>query len=144
MSKGQDRALERIVQTLHGCEAFKDHYRILSPLGVGGMGAVFLGVQKDLDRKVAIKCVERSAFGCDVDTRRFRREAAVLATLSHPGIVEVYTFGEAGPFLYIVSEFVEGSSLRQRLRQGAVPVGEACSIVVSVASAVQISPWIEI
>lgn len=112
-------------------------FEILQVLGEGGMGVVFLARQKDLGRRVAIKCLRSDVLGDDVGAARFRREAQVLARLRHPDIVEVYEVGEADALVYIVSEFVEGESLRQRMARGPCPPAEACALVGAVAGALE-------
>jgi len=108
-------------------------YQIEGVLGEGGMGIVFLARQTDLQRQVAVKCVVRSAFGDDVDVGRFRREAAILARLSHPGLGALYTVGDTEDMVYIVSEYVPAASLRKRLQSGRLSVAEACRVIVDVA-----------
>jgi serine/threonine protein kinase len=101
------------------------HYEIIAHLGSGGMGEVYLGYERELDRKVAIKVLPaRFAAGKDF-VRRFRAEAAAAAKLVHPNIVQIYYIGEDAGTHFFAMEYVEGESLarllprRKRLEIGA-------------------------
>src|SRR5262249_31307992 len=89
---------------------------VVEMIGHGGMGVVYKGRQPFLDRHVAIKLI-RPEFGGNDSEQRFIREARSLAKLRHPNIVTVFDFGKAGDLCYLVMEYVEGSSLRQRMIQ---------------------------
>jgi serine/threonine-protein kinase len=98
------------------------------------MGGVFLAEDSTLGRPVAIKLIsEKTAF--DGETRnRFLGEARAMATVEHPNVVRIYSFGEEPSGPYIVMEFIEGESLADRLRrEGRLAVGEALSIALQVA-----------
>jgi formylglycine-generating enzyme required for sulfatase activity/serine/threonine protein kinase len=98
-------------------------------LGKGGMGEVLLATDKRLDRKVAIKRILGDAARSKTAVSRFLTEAKSIAALNHPNIVQIYDYGRAkdGPFL--IMEYVDGNSLLDRCRQGAVPVEQAVSLV---------------
>src|SRR2546422_10865113 len=97
------------------------HYRILSKLGEGGMGAVYRATDTKLNRDVAIKVLPDS-FAQDPDRMaRFAREAQVLASLNHPNIAAIYGVEERA----LVLELVEGPTLAERIAQGAIPLDEA-------------------
>ncbi len=116
------------------------HLEILGLLGQGGMGAVYKARQPKLDRLVALKVLLRRrddgtsdpAFG-----ERFAREARALARLSHPAIVAVYEYGEAGGYPFLLMEYVDGLTLRQLLRRGKLAAGEALAIVPKICEALQ-------
>lgn len=109
------------------------HYRILSKLGEGGMGAVYRATDTKLARDVAIKVLP-DAFANDADRlSRFTREAQVLASLNHPNIAAVYGIEERA----IVMELVEGPTLADRLAQGVVPLNEALAIARQIAEALE-------
>jgi serine/threonine protein kinase/Tol biopolymer transport system component len=96
-----------------------DVYQLLAPIGRGGMGEVYLALDTRLGRKVAIKLLP-AAFTTDADRgRRFVREARAASALNHPNIITVHEIGEAatenGSLRYIVTEYVEGETLRQRM-----------------------------
>jgi eukaryotic-like serine/threonine-protein kinase len=89
------------------------HYKILSVLGRGGMGEVYLARDNRLDRKVALKILPPDLAANDDRMRRFMREAKATATLNHPNIAHVYEIGEAGGVNFIAMEFLDGQTLRQ-------------------------------
>lgn len=106
-------------------------------LGAGGMGAVYKARQPQLDRIVAIKILSSELADEPTFAERFNREARVLAKLNHPNIVGVFDFGTAGPFCYLVMEYVDGVNLRQALRTGGFSPDESLSLVQEVCSALQ-------
>ena len=108
-------------------------YAIERELGGGGMSRVFLAREAALDRRVAIKVLE--AQGARVDTERFRREVQLSARLSHPHIVPLLAAGEVDGLAYYVMPYVEGDSLRARLREGEMSIGEAIRLLRNVAAA---------
>ena len=110
-------------------------YRVVSLLGSGGMGEVYRARDRRLDRDVAIK-VLRETDSSDPDRlRRFEREAKAASALQHPGILTVFDVGSAGGVSYVVSELLEGVTLRQRLDEGALPPDLALEYAVQVADA---------
>src|SRR5258708_21859072 len=91
------------------------HYRIISAIGAGGMGEVYLAEDTKLDRKVAIKFLNRE-FSKDADKLgRFIQEAKAASALNHPNILTVYEIGETDDTNYIVTEFIDGKTLREHL-----------------------------
>jgi eukaryotic-like serine/threonine-protein kinase len=110
-------------------------YEIRSTLGVGGMGEVYRARDSRLNRDVAIKVLRRdSASGSSADLRgRFEREARAVAALNHPNIIAVYDFGIDAGQQYIVSELLEGESLRLLLKGKPVPVRRLIEIAAQVA-----------
>jgi len=91
------------------------HYRILKKIGAGGMGEVYLAEDTKLDRKVAIKFLNEE-FSKDADKlNRFIQEAKAVSALNHPNILTVYEIGENDDSNYIVTEFIEGKTLREHL-----------------------------
>lgn len=111
-------------------------YRIVSPLGSGGMADVYLAQDERLGRPVAVK-VLKARLAADVEfLERFRIEAQAAASLSHPSIVAVYDRGSADGVTYIAMEYVRGQSLKQRIRRdGALPSDEAVTTALAVLSA---------
>jgi hypothetical protein len=102
--------------------ALGTQYTIQRLLGRGGMGAVYLAVERSLERLVAIKVLAPDVAGASAYRERFRREARVAARLSHPNIVPLYAFGEARGLCYYVMGYVRGESLAERLkREGPLP-----------------------
>jgi hypothetical protein len=114
-------------------------YKIEGMLGQGGMGAVLLATDIRLDRRVAIKRILGEAAGNRMALNRFLTEAKAIAALNHPNIVQIYDYGRAkdGPFL--IMEFVDGGSLLDRCRDGAIPlesaVDLACQLCDGIAKA---------
>jgi serine/threonine-protein kinase len=109
------------------------HYRIVSKLGEGGMGAVYRAADTKLHREVAIKVLPE-AFARDPERMaRFEREARVLASLNHPNIASIYGVEEKA----LVMELVEGETLAERIAQGPMPLEEALAIAGQVADALE-------
>jgi tetratricopeptide (TPR) repeat protein/predicted Ser/Thr protein kinase len=86
-------------------------FEILSLIGTGGMGAVFLARQVSLDREVALKVISDISGARAKSLERFKREAKVLAKISHPNIVPIYEVGQQGPYSYFAMEYIKGVSL---------------------------------
>src|SRR5262247_2447824 len=119
------------------------HYQTLSLIGAGGMGRVYLAEDTRLGRKVALKLLP-AAFTQDKErVRRFKQEARAASSLNHPNILTIHEIGEAstgeGGAHYIVSEFVEGETLRAMLRSGGLGVGKATAIAEQVAGALSVA-----
>ena len=103
-------------------------YEIVAPLGAGGMGEVYRARDTKLGRDVALK-VLREAFARDTERMaRFQREAKVLASLNHPNIASIYGLEDSGPTHALVMELVEGPTLGDRIKSGAIPIDEALGI----------------
>jgi serine/threonine protein kinase len=91
-------------------------YEIRSKIGEGGMGEVYSALDRELDRSVAIKLLP-SEFTLDADRRsRFRQEAKAVSALNHPNIITIYEIGENEHGSYLATEFVEGRTLREVLK----------------------------
>ena len=115
-------------------------YRILWPLGRGGMGEVYLAYDTtDLKRNVALKFVAWEAENDPLIRSRLRLEANAAAGVDHPYICKIYEIGEFESKPYIAMEYVDGQTLRERLVSGAIPAGEgfswSCEIVEALAAA---------
>jgi eukaryotic-like serine/threonine-protein kinase len=111
-------------------------YEILGELGRGGMGVVYQARQLGLYRTVALKMVLTGIQADPKNLARFRAEAAAIARLQHPNIVQIYDVGEAAGRPYIVLEFVAGGSLAQHLQGTPQPVRPAAQVVEILARAV--------
>ena len=110
------------------------HYQILSLLGEGGMGQVYLAEDTKLHRKVSLKFLSTN-FGEDQERmRRFEQEARAASALNHPNILTIHEIGEAEGHRFIATEFIEGQTLRERLR-ASLDVDEALDIAIQIASA---------
>ena len=108
-------------------------YEILAPLGAGGMGEVYRARDPRLERDVAVKVLPEH-FVEDTDSlTRFQTEARAVAALSHPNIVAVYDMGQEGDRLFVVTELLEGETMRSRLRQGPLGARKAAEYAAQVA-----------
>lgn len=108
-------------------------YEIVAALGAGGMGEVYRARDPRLGREVAVKVLPPEV-ARDADRRaRFEREARAVAALSHPNILALHELGTEGEQLYVVTELLEGETLADRLRQGALPPRKAVEIAIAIA-----------
>ena len=112
-------------------------YEILEKIGAGGMGEVYVALDKPLDRRVAIKVLPEE-FVEDLErVARFEREAKLLASLNHPNIAVIHGFEEAMGKRFLVMELVEGETLAQRLSRGPQPVDEALEVCRQMAEGLE-------
>lgn len=109
------------------------HYRILSLLGEGAMGKVYLAEDMKLHRRVSLKFLSTN-FTEHEGLRRFEQEARAVSVLNHPNILTIHEFSEAEGHRFIATEFIEGRTLRERLQAG-LDLDEALEIAIQVASA---------
>src|SRR5262245_37533520 len=109
-------------------------YEITAPLGVGGMGEVYRASDPRLRRDVAIKVMPGSLAADPARLRRFEQEALAAASLNHANIHAVYDIGVHDAAPYIVSELLEGSTLREVLADGALPARKALDYAVQIAN----------
>src|SRR5262249_39932913 len=112
-------------------------YEVLEEVGRGGMGVIFRARQLDLNRIVALKMLRAGAESGGTALARLRAEAAAVARLQHPNIVQIHEVGEADGRPYLALEFVAGGSLRQRLDGTPRLAREAAELVEVVARAVE-------
>ncbi len=108
-------------------------YEILSAIGAGGMGEVYKARDPRLGRDVAIKVLPASLSADPERLHRFEQEARAAAALNHPNILAVHDIGQHDGAPYIVSELLEGETLRERLNGGALPVRKAVEYAVQIA-----------
>ncbi|HKS41353.1 MAG TPA: protein kinase [Blastocatellia bacterium] len=112
-------------------------YQVISVLGVGGMGEVYLARDERLKRKLALKLLPRQ-FTRDTDrVRRFEREARAASALNHPNIITIYDIGEMAGTYFIAAEYVEGQTLRQLIAQSPPRAKDTINICSQVADALQ-------
>ncbi|MGH9476516.1 MAG: protein kinase domain-containing protein [Terriglobales bacterium] len=109
-------------------------YRVDSPLGAGAMGEVYRAHDTRLQREVALKLLAAEMVGDAERRRRFEQEARTIATLNHPHLLAIYDVGELDGRPYLVTELLDGESLRQRLAAGALPVRQAAELGAQIAS----------
>ena len=110
-------------------------YHIISRLGAGGMGDIYLAEDTRLGRKVALKALPTHFTKDPERVRRFQLEAKAASALSHPNIITIYEIGQIDQLHYIAIEFIEGETLRQRLKTRQLTIAEALEVATSVATA---------
>ena len=108
------------------------HYRIMEPIGAGGMGAVFKAYDKKLHRIVALKLLPSEYLSQQDRRRRFFQEARAASALNHPHILTVYEVGEDDGKPYIAMEYVEGQTLRQKIASRALKIRETLDIAIQI------------
>ena len=114
-------------------------YEVLSALGAGGMGEVYKATDIRLSRTVAIKVLpEHVASNPDLK-QRFEREAKTLAALSHPHICPIHDVGNQNGIDFLVMEYLDGETLEQRLKKGALPLDQALQIGIQIAEALAVA-----
>jgi serine/threonine protein kinase/tetratricopeptide (TPR) repeat protein len=111
------------------------HYELGPMLGRGGMGQVYLANDTRLKRKVAVKLLAPQLIRDQIALRRFEHEALAASALNHPNIITIYEFGKVDDLHFIVSEFVEGTTLRTKVMQGQIEVNHALDIVIQIGRA---------
>ena len=112
-----------------------NQYKIISRLGAGGMGEVYLAQDVRLERKVALKLLNVDVTKNEEWVRRFEQEARAASALNHPNIITIYEVGQLGDSHFISAEFIEGDTLRQRLGQHTMTMAEALDIGIQVGTA---------
>ena len=112
-------------------------YEIVSPLGAGGMGEVYRATDKKLNRDVAIKVIPQEFVQDEQRLARFEREAQLLAALNHTNVASIYGLEESGGAIALVMELVEGATLEERIKECAIPIGEALPIARQIAEALE-------
>ena len=112
-------------------------YKILSLLGAGGMGEVFLAQDLTLDRKVALKFLPEELQQDSAARKRFLREAKSAAALDHPFICKIYEVGEEEKKSFISMEYVQGKTLKEKLVEGPLPLKEALEKATEVVEALE-------
>src|SRR6266851_4139871 len=110
-------------------------YKILSQLGAGGMGEVYLAEDTKLNRKVAIKFILASSTADEQAQKRLIREAQAAAKLDHPNICAVYEVGQQDNVSFIVMQYVEGQTLATRLQGKPLGLGDTLNISIQIAGA---------
>jgi tetratricopeptide (TPR) repeat protein len=111
------------------------HYQILSPLGAGGMGEVYLATDTRLNRNVAIKILPQDTAGDDGAQQRMLREARMVATIDHPNVCTIYEIGTEGRQTYIAMQYIQGETLGERMRRGRLSLAETVDIAGQITAA---------
>jgi serine/threonine protein kinase len=115
--------------------AFISHYRIVSPIGAGGMGEVYLAEDTKLGRHVALKVLLPEVSGDKDRVRRFIQEAKAASALNHPNILTVYEIGNFDGSEYIAAEFIKGTTLREKMRAERLRLLDALEIALQTTAA---------
>lgn len=115
-------------------KSFPD-FELLSLLGEGGMGSVYMARQLSLDRIVAIKFLHSNLEGDPEFKERFQREAKAMARLSHPNIVNIYDFGSRNDIYFFIMEYIDGCDLHRLMKSGEVDESLAYSIIGQICNA---------
>src|SRR6185369_7907525 len=111
------------------------HYRLIRPLGSGGMGTVHVAEDIHLGRLVALKLLSGELSGNPKALMRFRFEARLASSLNHPNICTIYEFGHVDGQYFIAMELVEGQQLRELIAGKPLPVDQILSIAIQIADA---------
>src|SRR6266699_1318543 len=112
-------------------------YRILEKLGAGGMGEVYLAEDTKLGRKVALKLLSEELTQNRDRLSRFDQEAYAASALNHPNIVTIYEMGDEGGRHYIVTEFVDGVTLRKRLHAAPMELADVLNTAIQITGALE-------
>ena len=135
MELGQDESAQNAGE-LPGGHVFGGRYQVVSKLGEGAFGAVYRGLQLNLQQDVAIKVLKNDLSTDDVQVKRFYNEARIYARINNPHVVKIHDFGqdESGSTLYIVMEFLEGRDLSDLLAdQDAFPQMRVVELAIQMA-----------
>jgi Tol biopolymer transport system component len=111
------------------------HYKVLTKLGAGGMGEVYLAEDTRLGRKIALKVLPPAFIKDDERVQRFQQEARAASALNHPNILTIYEIGQADSSHFIATELIEGETLRQHMVTAQVKISEALEVAIQVTSA---------
>lgn len=114
-------------------------YRIVEPLGEGGMAAVYKAYQPAVDRFVAIKVLPQHYAADPLFRSRFHQEARAVAQLQHPHIVPVFDFGESNGYTFLAMPFIAGGTLADKAAEGRLPLAFVETVIAQVGSALDYS-----
>ncbi len=128
------KTLETPVQVMKPGTVIAGKYRIVEEIGQGGMGIVYKAEDLKLKRTVALKFLPVHLMNSPELRERFLLEAQAAAALNHPNICVIYEVGESGEHPYIAMEFVEGKTLREKLKKGPLPAAEAMALTSQVSA----------
>jgi serine/threonine protein kinase/Tfp pilus assembly protein PilF len=114
---------------------FLGHYKLGDPIGTGGMGEVYLAEDTRLERKVALKIMPSELVKDEKRLLRFEQEARAVSALNHPNIITLHEIGQTEQAHFIVTEFIEGKTLRQRLSHSKMELLEVLDVAIQTANA---------
>ncbi len=134
-----DVAAEMVAKTSNSALVGKKikHYKIVSQIGIGGMGEVFKALDTKLERSVAIKFIKTEFVKDRSKLRRFAQEAKNASSLNHPNILTVYEIGHAQKRQFIATEFIEGKTLRMAMKEGLSGINDILEIAFQIATALK-------
>ena len=113
-----------------------NHYKIISPIGKGGMGEVYLAQDtSELGRNVALKILPAEVAGNKDRLQRFTQEARTVSNLNHPNILTVYEFGQSESASYMATEYVDGVTLRQHLSERRLKLVDVLDVTIQIVAA---------
>jgi eukaryotic-like serine/threonine-protein kinase len=115
------------------------HYQVLTEIGRGGMGRVYLAQDTRLGRRVALKLLSRHSTHDPERVRRFQQEARAASALNHPNILTIHEIGEHKGVQYLATEYVEGRTLRSLVERGRFKLSVATEVAIQVASALEVA-----
>ncbi|HUE83953.1 MAG TPA: protein kinase [Pyrinomonadaceae bacterium] len=115
------------------------HYKIHSQLGAGGMGEVYLAYDVRLNRQVALKVLPANLVNNRTRLYRFEQEARATSALNHPNIITIHEIGSCVDTVFIAMEFIEGETLRNKLKTTRVEIEEALDIAIQIAAALDVA-----
>src|SRR5712691_3016189 len=110
-------------------------YEVRSQIGAGGMGEVYLAQDTKLDRQVALKVLPAEVAVKQERMRRFVQEAKAASALNHPNIITIYEIEQIDSVNFIATEFIDGETLRERIRGATMKLGEVLDVGAQIASA---------
>src|SRR2546426_3141089 len=110
-------------------------YEIRAKIGTGGMGEVYLAQDAKLDRKVALKILPTDVATHHDRMHRFEQEAKAASALNHPNIITIFEIEQVDSVNFIATEFIDGQTLRERLRRGPMKLGEVLEVAIQIARA---------
>src|SRR5256884_5306765 len=110
-------------------------YEIRAKIGAGGMGEVYLAQDTKLDRKVALKILPADVATHPDRMRRFVQEAKAASALNHPNIITIYEIDETDSINFIATEFIDGATLRERMRSAPMSIAQVLDVAIQTTSA---------
>jgi serine/threonine-protein kinase len=112
-------------------------YKVISAIGAGGMGEVYLAEDSRLNRRIALKILPENLAADSDRLRRFEQEARAVSALNHPNILTIYEFGAENKTHFLASEFIKGTTLREKLQSRLIDLTETLDIAVQIVSALE-------
>lgn len=132
-----EKALELICGTLSAGKIIKDRYRIIGMIAAGGMGEVYLAQDTKMKRKVALKVLPQRFNRDKKRLKNFEKEARAVSQLNHQNILTIYNFIDEDGASLIITEFIEGETLRKKLQSGQLDLSTTLRITLDIASALE-------